>query len=41
VRAGRRTEAVQQLIDRFVVVGVPDRYLREPLLQGDSRGDED
>ncbi len=29
VRAGSRTEAVRDLIDRFVVVGVPARYMQE------------
>ena len=29
--AGDRTEAVQELIDRFVIVGVPDRYMWERL----------
>ena len=31
VRAGSRTDAVRDLIDRFVVVGVPDRYMPERL----------
>jgi hypothetical protein len=29
VRAGSRTDAVRDLIDRFVLVGVPDRYMPE------------
>ena len=29
LRAGKRTEAVQALIDHFVIVGVPDRYMPE------------
>lgn len=29
VRSGSRTDAVRDLIDRFVVVGVPDRYMQE------------
>ncbi len=29
MRSGERTEEVRKLIERFVVVGVPDRYMRE------------
>jgi SAM-dependent methyltransferase/uncharacterized protein YbaR (Trm112 family) len=29
VRSGSPTDAVRELIDRFVVVGVPDRYMQE------------
>ena len=29
MRSGERTEEVRKLIDEFVVVGVPDRYMRE------------
>jgi SAM-dependent methyltransferase len=29
VRSGSQTDAVRDLIDRFVVVGVPDRYMQE------------
>ena len=29
VRSGERTEAVRELIERFVVIGVPDRYMPE------------
>lgn len=29
LRAGERTEEVRELIDKFVVVGVPDRYMPE------------
>ena len=28
-QAGSRTDAVKDLIDRFVLVGVPDRYMPE------------
>jgi hypothetical protein len=29
VRSGSQTDAVRDSIDRFVVVGVPDRYMQE------------
>lgn len=31
LREGDRTDAVQKLIDRFVIIGVPDRYMSERL----------